>query len=117
MRAFLLITLFSLNLSLGFSQSTANYNFTNATNASLTDMSTGSVNILVPASTTGDLYYAKELSVLEIREDAIFDKQRSRLYFDIQSITIIIPANKTQCTHLEAKLTMGTNALRTCSMV
>ena len=48
-----------------------------------------------PASTTGDLYYAKELSVLEIREDAIFDKQRSRLYFDIQSITIIIPANKT----------------------
>jgi Gliding motility associated protein GldN len=48
-----------------------------------------------PATTGGDLYYAKELSVLEIREDAIFDKQRSRLYFDIQSITIIIPANKT----------------------
>jgi hypothetical protein len=48
-----------------------------------------------PAATGGDLYFAKELSVLEIREDAIFDKQRSRLYFDIQSITIIIPANKT----------------------
>jgi hypothetical protein len=46
-------------------------------------------------SGTGDLYYAKELSILEIREDAIFDKQRSRLYYDIQSITIIIPANKT----------------------
>jgi hypothetical protein len=48
-----------------------------------------------PVSVGGDLYFAKELSVLEIREDAIFDKQRSRLYFDIQSITIIIPANRT----------------------
>jgi hypothetical protein len=43
----------------------------------------------------GDLYFAKELSILEIKEDAIFDKQRSRLYYDIQSITVIIPANKT----------------------
>ena len=48
-----------------------------------------------PASTIGDLYFAKELSILQIREDAIFDKQRSRLYYDIQSITIIIPANMT----------------------
>ncbi|MDR6563900.1 MULTISPECIES: gliding motility protein GldN [unclassified Arcicella] len=47
------------------------------------------------ASETGDLYFAKELSIIEIREDAIFDKQRSRLYYDIQAITIIIPANKT----------------------
>jgi hypothetical protein len=43
----------------------------------------------------GEYYFPKELSVLVIREDAIFDKQRSRLYYDIQSITIIIPANKT----------------------
>ena len=49
----------------------------------------------VVVSTAGDLYYAKQLSILEIREDAIFDKQRSRLYYDIQSITIIIPANMT----------------------
>jgi Gliding motility associated protein GldN len=50
----------------------------------------------VPTSTDlNNLYYAKQLSVLEIREDAIFDKQRSRLYYDIQSITIIIPANMT----------------------
>ena len=48
-----------------------------------------------PVLSAGDLYYAKQLSVLEIREDAIFDKQRSRLYYDIQSITIIIPANMT----------------------
>jgi hypothetical protein len=48
-----------------------------------------------PSSTGGEYYFPKELSVLEIREDAIFDKQRSRLYYDIQSITVIIPANKT----------------------
>jgi Gliding motility associated protein GldN len=48
-----------------------------------------------PVSTGGELYFAKELSILVIREDAIFDKQRSRLYYDIQSITMIIPANKT----------------------
>ena len=51
-----------------------------------------------PAPVSNDLnnlYYAKQLSILELREDAIFDKQRSRLYYDIQSITIIIPANMT----------------------
>lgn len=48
-----------------------------------------------PSSSGGEYYFPKELSVLEIREDAIFDKQRSRLYYDIQSITVIIPANKT----------------------
>jgi len=48
-----------------------------------------------PVSVGSELYYAKQLSILEIREDAIFDKQRSRLYYDIQSITIIIPANMT----------------------
>ncbi len=50
----------------------------------------------VPVGTDlNNLYYAKQLSILELREDAIFDKQRSRLYYDIQSITIIIPANMT----------------------
>ena len=47
------------------------------------------------ATDLNNLYYAKQLSILELREDAIFDKQRSRLYYDIQSITIIIPANMT----------------------
>ncbi len=49
-------------------------------------------------SPTADAYYyfAKDIDVLEIREDAIFDRQRSRLYFDIQAITILIPAAKTK---------------------
>ena len=41
-------------------------------------------------------YFAKDLSILEIREDAIIDRRRSRLYFDIQSIKIVIPAVKTK---------------------
>lgn len=41
-------------------------------------------------------YFAKDLSILEIREDAIIDRRRSRLYFDIQSIKIVIPASKTK---------------------
>jgi hypothetical protein len=40
-------------------------------------------------------YYANQLTIMDIQEDVIFDKQRSRLYYDIQSLTIIIPANQT----------------------
>jgi hypothetical protein len=43
-----------------------------------------------------EYYYAKDLSILEIREDAVIDRRRSRLYFDIQSIKIVIPASKTK---------------------
>jgi hypothetical protein len=40
-------------------------------------------------------YFARDLTTIEIKEDYIFDKQRSRAYNNIQSITIIIPAEKT----------------------
>ncbi len=40
-------------------------------------------------------YFAKELPILEIKEDFIFDRKRSRAYNDIQALTIIIPAEKT----------------------
>jgi gliding motility associated protien GldN len=39
-------------------------------------------------------YFAKDFSLLEMREDMIFDKKRSRMYHDIQAITIILPADK-----------------------
>lgn len=45
-----------------------------------------------PSSDSGYEMFASELYVLEIREDLIFDKQRSRQYNDIQTITIMIPA-------------------------
>ncbi|WP_448519522.1 type IX secretion system ring protein PorN/GldN [Rhodoflexus sp.] len=45
------------------------------------------------ASTEPEMYLpGKELYLLEIKEDLIFDKKRSRMYRDIQTITIILPA-------------------------
>lgn len=45
------------------------------------------------AQQAGPQYYdAAELTILHIKEDMIFDKVRSRLYYDIQAIQMIIPA-------------------------
>jgi gliding motility associated protien GldN len=42
---------------------------------------------------TGPNYFQpNQLYKLEIKEDVLFDRQRSRLYYDIQSITVKIPA-------------------------
>ncbi len=43
---------------------------------------------------TGDEYFANEFSILEVKEDWVFDRKRSRLYYDIQSIGIVLPADK-----------------------
>lgn len=40
-------------------------------------------------------YDASQLTVVRIKEDMIFDKVRSRLYYDIQSIELIIPPDQT----------------------
>jgi gliding motility associated protien GldN len=39
-------------------------------------------------------YDATQLNIIRIKEDMIFDKVRSRLYWDIQSIEMIIPATE-----------------------
>lgn len=49
-----------------------------------------------PVVSTVAYYFPKELSILEIKEDAVIDRKRSRLYFDIQALTLIIPASKTK---------------------
>ncbi|MDQ3392526.1 MAG: gliding motility protein GldN [Bacteroidota bacterium] len=36
-------------------------------------------------------FFNNQVSVLEIMEDMIFDKKRSRLYFDIQSVKLVLP--------------------------
>ncbi|GAB2551370.1 type IX secretion system ring subunit PorN/GldN [Rufibacter soli] len=43
-------------------------------------------------ATTGFELLPNELYKLEIKEDVIFDKKRSRLYHDIQAITLVMPA-------------------------
>lgn len=46
--------------------------------------------------TSEEEYFPNQLSLLEIKEDWIFDKKRSRLYYDIQTITIVLPADQTE---------------------
>lgn len=41
------------------------------------------------------LYLPRQISLLRIMEDVIFDKRRSRLYHKIQSIQLLIPASET----------------------
>jgi len=40
-------------------------------------------------------YFPSQLTTVELKEDWIFDKQRSRQYFDILSLGIIIPSDQT----------------------
>lgn len=45
------------------------------------------------SSAEGYELFPSDLYIIEIKEDWIFDKQRSRQYFDIQTITIKIPSD------------------------
>jgi hypothetical protein len=46
-------------------------------------------------SADGVEIFASQLTTLELKEDWVFDKQRSRQYFDIMTMTLIIPADQT----------------------
>ncbi len=48
------------------------------------------------AANTEEEFFPNQLSLLEIKEDWVFDKKRSRLYFDIQTITIVLPADQSE---------------------
>jgi gliding motility associated protien GldN len=41
-------------------------------------------------------YYPADMTMLNIMEDIIFDKRRSRLYYDIQAFELAIPGSKTK---------------------
>ncbi len=43
---------------------------------------------------SAEFFYPNEVSILELAEDMVFDKKRSRLYYDIQSIRLVIPAER-----------------------
>lgn len=56
-----------------------------------------------PAGPTGPAYFEpKDLFLMQITEDFIFDKQRSRAYWDIQAIQIIVPSELNQKVDLPA---------------
>ena len=48
-----------------------------------------------PASDGSMEIFASQLTTLMLKEDWVFDKQRSRQYFDILTMTLIIPADQT----------------------
>lgn len=45
------------------------------------------------AAPLGDEYFANQLNILELKEDWVFDKKRSRLYYDIQTVALYLPAD------------------------
>ena len=45
-----------------------------------------------PIAGTGTPFMPRQLYTLKFRENLLFDKQRSRFYYDIQTITLFIPA-------------------------
>ncbi|WP_242922056.1 gliding motility protein GldN [Pontibacter liquoris] len=44
------------------------------------------------AAPVSNEYFPKQLYLLEMKENAVFDKKRSRMYHDIQTISIKVPA-------------------------
>lgn len=39
-------------------------------------------------------FIMKDISIIDLKEDVIFDKQRSRMYFDIQAVALVIPGSR-----------------------
>jgi gliding motility associated protien GldN len=59
------------------------------------DTSASSDESTASPSTSDKLYFSpRDVSVLELQEDMVFDKRRSRLFFDIQSVKMVIPSEK-----------------------
>lgn len=54
-------------------------------------LANGDSSLLMASET--NYYFPTDLYQMEIREDLIFDKQRSRMYYDITSITMFVPAD------------------------
>jgi len=47
------------------------------------------------AAPADEYIFGNQLTLLELKEDVYFDKIRSRMYYDIQSITMFIPSDAT----------------------
>jgi gliding motility associated protien GldN len=50
---------------------------------------------------TEEEFFPQDINLLEVKEDWTFDKKRSRLYNDIQALTLLIPSDKNTATGLE----------------
>jgi gliding motility associated protien GldN len=69
------------------------------------DEETGDDKSADASATAGaDYFFPADVEVLEIMEDWVFDKRRSRLFYDIQSITLILPSTKFPETGLQRQV-------------
>lgn len=48
----------------------------------------------VKTPSEGDEFFPNEISVLELKEDVFFDRKAAKLTFDIQTLSIVIPADR-----------------------
>ena len=48
--------------------------------------------VTAPPKPVGNEYRYKDIYEMELKEDMIFDKKRSRMYHDIKSITLLVPS-------------------------
>jgi len=64
------------------------------------------------SAASADYFFPADVSVLELMEDWVFDKRRSRLFYDIQSITLILPADKFPETPLLTFWSVGNRSCR-----
>jgi len=53
------------------------------------------------SAATNNLFFATDVSILEIMEDIIFDKSRGRQYYNIQAVTLVIPPEMFPTTGLQ----------------
>ncbi len=50
-------------------------------------------SLVDPTSLSADLFNETEFAIIEVIEDVIFDKRRSRLFYDIEAITLMVPGD------------------------
>lgn len=60
--------------------------------AATANNNTGAAPAAVDASATE--FLPRQITVLELMEDMIFDKRRSRLYWDVQAVKLVIPSSQ-----------------------
>lgn len=51
-----------------------------------------------------NMFFATDVSILEIMEDVVFDKQRGRQYYSIQSVSMILPPEMFPTTGLQKQI-------------
>ncbi|MFP4095769.1 MAG: gliding motility protein GldN [Cyclobacteriaceae bacterium] len=56
------------------------------------------------SSATDNLFFATDVTILEIMEDIIFDKRRGRQYYDIQSVKMVLPPEMFPTTGLQKEV-------------